>query len=181
MDAEVWYKESAVGEIQWMPDAYGVQIALTCTIPCDPRVLLRCYGETDGEDLLIGLPEPKDGKLQLQRHLSKETLKAAGCLEKPPIGFYLSERAGRVYKEKQLKPSAVKLKTGDAVLDALIDSSTVEVQRDGEVICLRCSFAPDAPFVLAPAFVLCTVEEGKAVLHWTKKDAADKAASEKVT
>lgn len=181
MVAEVWYEERVVGEIRWTPDAYGVQITLTCAIPCDPLVLLRCYGETDGKDLLIGLPEPQDGKLQLRRHLSKETLKAAGCLEEPPVEFYLSERAGRVHKEKQSKSPAVKLQTGDVILDALIDSGTVEARQEGDVLCLYCPFVPDAAFALAPAFVLCSVEKGKAVLRWTKKDAADKAASQKIT
>lgn len=181
MDAEVLYKESAVGRIQWMPDAYGVQIALTCTIPCDPQVMLRCYGETEGQPLLIGLPEPQEGKLQLRRHLSKETLKAAGCLEKPPTVFYLSERAGREERQKPIKQQPKKLQTGDTVLDSLIDGGMVEVQKDGEALCLKCAFTSDAPFALAPAFVLCTVEKGRAVLRWTKKDAADAAASDKVT
>lgn len=181
MDAEVLYKESAVGRIEWMPDAYGVQIALTCTIPCDPMVMLRCYGETEGQPLLIGLPEPEEGKLQLRRHLSKETLKAAGCLEKPPTVFYLSERADREERQKQPKQQHTKLYTGDTVLDSLIDSGTVAVQKDGGVLRLKCAFASDAPFALAPAFVLCTVEKGQAVLRWTKKDAADMTASDKVT
>ena len=69
------------------------------------------------------------------------------------------------------------VRTGDTVLDSLLDSGAVQAESDGEAVVLRCVFASDQPFALAPAFVLCTVENGWAVLRWTKKDAADRAAS----
>ena len=69
------------------------------------------------------------------------------------------------------------VRTGDEVLDRLLDSGTVQGEDEGASVLLRCAFAPDQPFALAPAFVLCTVENGHAALRWTKKDAAQKAAS----
>lgn len=69
------------------------------------------------------------------------------------------------------------MRTGDEVLDSLLDSGTVQGEDEGASVLLHCAFAPDQPFALAPAFVLCTVENGHAALRWTKKDAAQKAAS----
>ena len=69
------------------------------------------------------------------------------------------------------------MRTGDEVLDRLLDSGAVQGEDEGASVLLRCAFAPDQPFALAPAFVLCTVENGHAALRWTKKDAAQKAAS----
>ena len=69
MQAEVRFRGSAVGRLEWLPDAYGVRIDLDCAIPCD--LLLRCYAAADGaRPLLVGLPEPVGGRLRLTRNLS---------------------------------------------------------------------------------------------------------------
>lgn len=54
------------------------------------------------------------------------------------------------------------MRTGDEVLDSLLDSGTVQGEDEGASVLLHCAFAPDQPFALAPAFVLCTVENGHA-------------------
>nr|WP_297275467.1 hypothetical protein [uncultured Agathobaculum sp.] len=189
MRATVSYAGEPTGWLLWEPDAYGVQIEVDCAMPPDAP-LLRCYGETGGAPLLIGLPAPENGRLRLRRHLSKETLKAAGCADGPPAAFYLAERSRQkddvVPQPEQtpqdtasqpqitVKPS---LRTGDAVLDALLDGGEVHVERRQEGLRLHCPFSPDRPFALAPAFVLCRVEGDEATLDWTKKDAAGAAAS----
>lgn len=191
MRAAINYAGELAGWLLWEPDAYGVQIEVDCAMPSDAP-LLRCYGETDGEPLLVGLPAPETGRLRLRRHLSKETLKAAGCMDDPPKAFYLAEhpqqKSDTLTREERpsqedappqvsdnAKPS---LQTGDAVLDALLDGGEVHAERRPEGLRLHCSFASDRPFALAPAFVLCRVEGDEAVLDWTKKDAADMAASD---
>ena len=76
------------------------------------------------------------------------------------------------------------IQTGDAVLDTLLREGTVHAEQYAEGVRLRCPFASDRPFALAPAFVLCRVEGEEAILDWTKKDAAGAAASkesEKIT
>jgi len=100
MRAEVLFDGAPVGELLWEPDAFGVQISLDCAIPCNPLILLRCYGQTSGKPFLIGLPEPQRGRLRLSRHLSRETLKQAGCLETPPTVFYLSDGSTPPPKKK---------------------------------------------------------------------------------
>lgn len=190
MRAAVIYAGEQTGWLLWEPDAYGVQVEVDCAMPPDAP-LLRCYGENDGEPLLIGLPAPENGRLRLRRHLSKETLKAAGYLDAPPKAFYLAEHPRQkhdaVTKQERCAqddaPSQVSdstessLQTGDAVLDALLNGGEVRAERSQEGLRLRCSFASDRPFALAPAFVLCRVEGDEAVLDWTKKDAATSAAS----
>lgn len=185
MQAEVYFAGQPAGTILWVPDAYGVQIELDCAMPDDGEKLLRCYGETDGTPLLIGLPEPVHGRLRLKRHLSRETLKAAGCDHAPPLRFYLSDSpqppAAQPEEQPVLESAQAQeephVRTGDEVLDRLLDSGAVQGEDEGASVLLRCAFAPDQPFALAPAFVLCTVENGHAALRWTKKDAAQKAAS----
>lgn len=192
MRTEVEYAGRPVGWIEWEPDAFGVQILLDCEIPDDSRALLRCYGRTDKKRLLVGLPEPLAGRLRLSRHLSRETLKAAGCTENPPEAFYLSETAqppqsptqekiaepveivrtpsGLDPAKKFCEPAAVR--TGDEVLDALLASGEIAAERVGDAVELRCPFLPSEPFALAPGFVLCRVENGRAVLRYEKRDAA---------
>ncbi len=193
MRATVDYAGKTVGWLLWTPDAYGVQVEIDCDVP-PGAPLLRCYGEMSGAPLRIGLPAPENGRLRLQRHLSKETLKAAGCVDGPPTIFYLAEHPRQpdkprsdtevLRKQPQSTPSSPASKprlprTGDAVLDALLEDGGVRAERIPEGVRLRCPFASDRPFALAPAFVLCRVEGDEAILDWTKKDAAGMAASEK--
>lgn len=188
MRAQVDYAGQAVGWLSWEPDAFGVQIEVDCAQP-DDTALLRCYGETVGAPLLVGLPAPAGGRLRLRRHLSRETLKAAGCADAPPTAFYLAEAPGRREESSPSEPTPVpepppqterkaQPRTGDAVLDAVLDGGEVRAERRADGLHLSCPFAPDRPFALAPAFVLCRVEDGRAWLDWTKKDAAGAAASQ---
>lgn len=176
MRATVWSGEQEAGFLEWTPDAYGVQISLDCALPAEPQKLVRCYGQTEGEPLLIGLPEPVNGRLRLSRHLSRETLKGAGCLYAPPMKFYLSD--GTVHPLRASEPEQAadepevpvpqRFRTGDEVLDVLLQADGVQVEQTAAGVVLRCPFACDAPFALAPVFTLCEVEDGSAVLQWPK-------------
>lgn len=146
-----------VGWIDWSPDAYGVQVTVACEQTGDPQALLRCYGQTAGEPLRIGLLEPREGGLHLSRHLSREVLKAHGCAAGAPSAFYLSDG--------QAAPA---LHIGDEVLDSLLGQRGVEVEECADAAILRCAFKPDQPFALAPVFVLCTVERDRAALRLKK-------------
>ena len=88
-----------------------------------------------------------------------------------------ARQAGESDERTIQQPEPV-LQTGDEVLDALLSGGGVQAGRDGDALILQCAFAPDQPFALAPAFVLCTVENGRAMLRWRKKDAAAGAASD---
>lgn len=184
MRAEITYAGTAVGWLDWQADGFGAQVTVDCAVPPDAPPLLRCWGETNGAPLLVGLPAPADGRLRLRRRLTRETLKAAGCTDAPPTAFYLSvqPQAARGPVPPALEPpapqAAVPVQTGDAVLDGLLGQGAVRAERRADGVRLRCAFASDRPFALAPAFVLCRVEGDEAVLDWTKKDAAGAAASQ---
>ena len=194
MQAEVYYAGEPVGTLEWTPDAYGVQVHLDCACPDSTGALLRCSAAGGTQMLRGGLPDPVDGRLRLTQHLSRETLRAAGYAQAMPTRFYLAVRpegekpkppAGEQMSVPPAAEPAVPAddpspvpRTGDAVLDALLDSGAVQAAPDGDTLVLRCACAPDRPFALAPAFVLCTVENGLATLRWTKKDAAAGAASD---
>nr|WP_297173985.1 hypothetical protein [uncultured Agathobaculum sp.] len=185
MQTEVFYQDQPVGTLQWTTDAFGARVTLDCAIPNSGSDILRCYAGRGAHTLRIGLPEPVDGRLWLERHLSRETLRVAGYLKTPPEHFYLAvypeEKGvllpGEPSENRRLNPALDGPQTGDAVLDALLANSEVQAEAAGDTIVLRCCFSPDKPFALAPAFVLCTVESGYAVLRWTKNDAAAEAAS----
>ena len=92
--------------------------------------------------------------------------------------MYLAERqeqAPRVEPEKRA-PRTEPPRTGDAVLDALIEAGAVSAERTEDGVCLSCPFSPHEPVALAPAFVLCRAEQGRAVLDWKTEGAAEPAA-----
>lgn len=191
MQTEVDFAGGSVGKLDWKADAHGVQVDLDCTL-CGRGELLRCYGEwASGAVLRIGLPAPEDGRLRLRRHLSRETLKMAGCPETVPQRVYLAaapeppvirrhpaskaEEIGQTAEPAQGDP-LVTAQTGDAVLDALLPAGVVQLEREGEVLRLSCPFASDRPFALAPAFVLCSVRGGRAELRWEAKGRSPETA-----
>jgi len=209
MVCEVLFEDKKVGEIVWETDAYGVRITLNCAIPCDPLILLRCYGETPNGAFLIGLPEPRHGRLTLTRRIYRESLKEAGCLDNPPALFYLSDGASPpprrisepdsdvtcetepLHSENPSQPEHIesttepvpsnavpqpcpddggRVRTGDSLIDKLLDEGKIQSNiKDGEIE-LRCAFTPSEPFALAPIFALCIVENDEAVLRWKPKD-----------
>ena len=141
--------------------------------------ILRVYAEAEGAaPLYVGLPEPQGGRLRLARRLSAETLRQAGWTGKEPLRVYLAERqeqTPRVEPEKRAPrtepPRIEPPRTGDAVLDALIEAGAVSAERTEDGIYLSCPFSSHEPFALAPAFVLCRAEQGRAVLDWKTKGA----------
>lgn len=63
-------------------------------------------------------------------------------------------------------PMSAELCTGDSILDELIAQRRVAATQEHDAIVLTCPFAPDLPFALAPAFVLCAVQDGQAILRY---------------
>ena len=175
MQAEVFYNNTPVGTIDWTPNSRGVEILLDCAL-CGTE-LLRCYGICGGNTLRIGLPAPEHGRLRLRRQLSRETLRAAGCVSVPER-FYLAAAPETISAPlpQSNAPPATPFTTGDSVLDALLTGGEVQLEQIETGVRLSCPFDPKKPFALAPAFVLCRVQGNTAVLEW-KKDAAGEAAS----
>ena len=86
-------------------------------------------------------PSRRAAGLRLARRLSAETLRQAGWTGKEPLRVYLAERqeqAPRVEPEKRA-PRSEPPRTGDAVLDALIEAGAVSAERteDGPSVLVR--------------------------------------------
>ena len=182
MRTAVYFEGRRAGSLDWRQESGGVRAVLDCEL-CS-ACILRVYAETEGAaPLYVGLPEPQGGRLRLARRLSAETLRQAGWTGKEPLRVYLAERqeqTPRVEPEKRAPrtepPCIEPPRTGDAVLDALIKAGAVSAVRTENGVCLSCPFSPHEPFALAPAFVLCRAEQGRAVLDWKTEGAAEPAA-----
>ena len=60
-------------------------------------------------------------------------------------------------------------RTGDECIDHAVRAHHLPVEREGELLRIRCAFDKNTEFPLAVAFCLCRVKAGEAVLEWTKK------------
>lgn len=160
MRTAVYFEGRRAGSLDWRQESGGVRVVLDCEL-CS-ACILRVYAETEGAaPLYVGLPEPQ-----------------GGWTGKEPLRVYLAEKqeqTPRVEPEKRA-PRTEPPRTGDAVLDALIEAGAVSAERTEDGVCLSCPFSPHEPFALAPAFVLCRAEQGRAVLDWKTEGAAEPAA-----
>ena len=156
MRTAVYFEGRRAGSLDWRQESGGVRAVLDCEL-CS-ACILRVYAETEGAaPLYVGLPEPQGGRLAERQ-----------------------EQTPRVEPEKRAPrtepPCIEPPRTGDAVLDALIEAGAVSAVRTENGVCLSCPFSPHEPFALAPAFVLCRAEQGRAVLDWKTEGAAEPAA-----
>ena len=87
-------------------EGHMVHFLVNCRPPCEPSRLLRCYGESAPQDLLVGVLEPRDGLLTLDRRISRETLRQAGIVENLPVRFYLSDGGARERAAETCPPAA---------------------------------------------------------------------------
>lgn len=81
------------GAVTMQKEGYTVRFRVDCKPPCELSRLLRCYGENP--TLLVGVLEPKNGRLTLDRRISRETLRQSGAWERLPRKFYLSDGGAR--------------------------------------------------------------------------------------
>ena len=95
--------------MQVRDEGRAVWFRVDCRPPCELSRLLRCYCE--GSNFLIGVLEPVDGRLKLERRVSRETLRQAG-VEGLPSQFYLSDGGARTAQEE-----TVEISTAEEVLE----------------------------------------------------------------
>ena len=81
------------GAVTIREEGHAVRFRVDCQPPCESARLLRCYGENP--DLLLGVLEPQNGRLVLDRRITRETLRQAGADGKLPDRFYLSDGGAR--------------------------------------------------------------------------------------
>lgn len=104
----------------------------------------RIWGILDEkEPLLIGVPEPENEHMVLRRTLSQEFLSRCGYWPSLPERYVIGESPELAFpfaERKQTKQSAA-----------------IQTETRGDYQILRCSFAPDRPFLLAYLFCFCRI------------------------
>lgn len=157
MKCPVFYKGKEVGWVLTEQKDCRVSWKAACKVETDG--ILRLYGvQTDREPFRVGVMEPgEDGTLYLSRTVSQSELAGAGY-DTLPDTYLLSEN-GQV---------ASGLHTGDAKLDALIDSGQAACRLCDGSLSVSVPFVPGKACPMAFALTACTIENGKAVLYGNK-------------
>lgn len=129
--------------------------------PLRTDAVYRIWGRAEGrEPLLLGVPEPHEDRLVLERTRSRSELALFGYGSILPEQYVLS-----VHEPEWNAPG----RTGDELLDEIIRTHRLYCERTGEMVRIRCRFDKDTEFPLAFVFCLCRIENGEAVLEWTQK------------
>lgn len=116
--------------------------------------LLRCYGETEGAPLLLGVLEPMaDGRLRCKKTFSPLSF-SQQCKSIPTRYFAAKDAA-----EWPRSYVAPRFFSGDAVLDALLEDGELEAEETARGLRLRCVFARDRPFALCCAATACEIKQ----------------------
>lgn len=131
--------------------------------PVRTLAVLRLYGLTETGPLLIGVLEPENGMLKLKRRITPEALRAAG-VRQPPTRYYLEDgQPGCRPEENPAAPDKKKaadgpLRTGDALLDRLLEAGIADGTETTDGWTIRMPFAPGRANALAFALTACTIE-----------------------
>lgn len=120
---EIW--ELPEGAVTVQEEGHIVHFRVDCVPPCEPTRLLRCYGEGAPKDLLVGVLEPKNGRLVLDRRVSRETLRQAGAGSQPPERYYLSDGGAR---EREVEEPPVDIVLPGEVLSPVPESPAEAVE-----------------------------------------------------
>ncbi|MFQ9126836.1 MAG: hypothetical protein ACLR4Z_08625 [Butyricicoccaceae bacterium] len=148
MRTAVYFEGRRAGSLDWRQESGGVRAVLDCEL-CS-ACILRVYAETEGAAPLYCRSARAAGRQAAPaRRLSAETLRQAGWTGKEPLRVYLAERqeqTPRVEPEKRAPrtepPCIEPPRTGDAVLDALIEAGAVSAVRTENGGRLSCPFSP---------------------------------------
>lgn len=155
MKCPVFYKGEQVGWV-WIEQESGcVRWEALCRV--ETACVLRLYGvQADREPFRIGVMEPEEsGTLHICRKVWKSELEGAGYAVLPDT-YFLSENGQVIFH------------TGDAKIDACIDSGQAVCCLCDGVVCVSVPFAPAEPCPIAFALTACTIEQGRAVLRGNK-------------
>lgn len=154
---------STVGSVTVTEGARAVTFEVDCA--GGAMEIVRCYGVTGNEPLLIGVLEPEDGKLRCKRTITQQSLKAHGGQIPKEYYLYGGPEDTPCTKRKDM------VWTLDPDIDAALEHGTIFAEETAYGLCLRCEFSNDKPFTLCFAAPACHIEqlEGKrfAVFAWT--------------
>ncbi|MGM9611958.1 MAG: hypothetical protein ACI3XZ_00490 [Butyricicoccus sp.] len=157
------YRGQDAGWVTVQTDGRGM--AFAAESPLLTSAVLRLYAQTEAEPLRIGVLEPHHDILRLNRRISTETLRAAG-VQQPPTRYYLEDgQPGCCPKDKPITPEAKKttsvgpLRTGDALLDRLLESGIADGTQTADGWMIRMPFTPGRAHALSFALTACTIRK----------------------
>lgn len=177
MKADVYWKDTVVGKITGETDAFGINIDIHCNFLSNySEQLYRCYAVKLGYmPILIGLLEPVESELYFSKHFSKETIKKTFRDNWMQEKFILSTDktfAEEIYmdaNENKFVAEQERIDIGDKIINRIISENHIKVTQTDNGFILKHEFLINKPFLLAPAFVLCKVENGEVILEIKKK------------
>lgn len=140
---------------------HGTAVRFCISGPLCRDAVYRVWGRSaDREPILLGVAEPDGDRLVLDRTRTRSELALFGYRDALPEEYILSVR----------EPEwSISERTGDECIDHAVRAHHLPVEREGELLRIRCAFDKNIEFPLAVAFCLCRVKAGEAVLEWTKK------------
>ena len=122
-------------------------------------VILRVWGISAGKaPLLIGVAEPADSHLAINRTMSKQYLTDLGYYPNLPESYYAGAEPPQIYQESKSR-----------TLEALLCSERIQAEETQSYVLLQCPFDQTEEFALAFAFCMCTLRDGCAILVWEKE------------
>lgn len=127
--------------------------------------IVRCYGKTEREPLLLGVLEPQEGRLRCKRTITRQSLAAHGG--SVPQTYYLyggpadmpASTAASIEPQKQKPVEAAHVWTLDPAIDAALQSGGAVAEEMVYGLRLKCVFDPQKPFALAFAAGICHLEQ----------------------
>lgn len=146
------------GEIQICEEETQVRFHASGMLPQYGEIL-RVWGMRKGaQPLLIGVAEPADDMLQVERTMSKQYLESLGYWPQLPEWY----AAG-------IQPPTEEPVVHEPYIRALCRNAAVTCSRTEEKAVFTCRFAKDQEFPFAFAFSCCTVKDARAQLVWDEK------------
>lgn len=160
------YRGQDAGWVAVDADARGMSFQAESAV--HTSAVLRLYGLTQaGAPLRIGVLEPENGVLRLNRRLTRETLRAAG-VEQPPEQYYLEDG------QPGCRPASAAVATeprapagqghhgalsGDPLLSRALRAGAASLVREGDMCVIRAPFAPGRAHPLHFALTACVIEQ----------------------
>ncbi len=120
-------------------------------------LVLRLYGMTRQKTLLIGVLEPENGALHLERRMTSIALQGAGVHKVPTIYYLEDGKPG--CRPEQCTDETNSEQTGDALLDRLISSGKVSCIAEDNGWIIRIPFEAGKEQAMNFALSACTLEQ----------------------
>lgn len=147
------------GEITVNEQGQNVQFHAVGQLPKYGEIL-RVWGlRKDAQPLLIGVAEPHENNLVIDRKMSKQYLSSLGYWPQLPETYAVGVHSPEIQQMSIQDPLIIQAKQNEQV----------QVYREQGRYILSCPFDKNTAFPLAFISCFCTVKDGRAQLIWDTK------------